>query len=134
MYVARPGGQELINFSADGRSQLLSVDAQRVVRMWDVGRCYTDEDGTGSASRTSGPAFRQRYHPYGVGFKGREGVGKKVPPRDFLPDIGGTSVSGDAYGALRLVMRYDSRAERVSSASAARIGFGQYRYDPRKSS
>lgn len=73
--------QKIVRFGADGRSQLVSVNAQQTVRVWDLG---TGLDST--AMRPKG---------------GSKSVAAKAA-RDFLPDL---DAKGKKHQALPLVAR-----------------------------
>eukprot|EP00752_Nemacystus_decipiens_P008065 g7209.t1 len=72
-----------VHFGADGRSQLVSLDSQRTVKVWDIG-----------GGREANAAL-QEHSARGGGGKGGAaggagGAGAKAAARDFLPELRGT--------------------------------------------
>ncbi|CAM9146055.1 unnamed protein product, partial [Hapterophycus canaliculatus] len=88
-----------VRFGADGRSQLVSLDSQGIVKVWDVGA------GRNAVAAADG------YNARGGG-----GGGVKPAARDFLPDlrgvgggVGGGGIGGIKFQALPLVARWTIR-------------------------
>ncbi|CAM9398116.1 unnamed protein product, partial [Ectocarpus sp. 8 AP-2014] len=82
---------EKVRFGADGRSQLVSLDAQRVVKLWDIG------GGRDAATETAAAAH------------GHQGRGTKAAAREFLPELRGSGGAFSKFQALPLVARWAIR-------------------------
>ncbi|CAM9717142.1 unnamed protein product [Ectocarpus sp. 6 AP-2014] len=82
---------EKVRFGADGRSQLVSLDAQRVVKLWDIG------GGRDAATTTAAAA------------QGHQGHGTKAAAREFLPELRGSSGAFSKFQPLPLVARWAIR-------------------------
>ncbi|CAM9159620.1 unnamed protein product [Ectocarpus sp. 12 AP-2014] len=80
---------EKVHFGADGRSQLVSLDAQRVVKVWDI-------DGRRDAAAAEAA-------------QGHQGRGTKAAAREFLPELRGSGGAFSKFQALPLVARWAIR-------------------------
>ncbi|CAM9506634.1 unnamed protein product, partial [Ectocarpus sp. 12 AP-2014] len=81
---------EKVHFGANGRSQLVSLDARRVVKVWDIG---------GGRDAATAAAAAQ----------GHQGRGTKAAAREFLPELRGSGGAFSKFQALPLVARWAIR-------------------------
>eukprot|EP00903_Cladosiphon_okamuranus_P008521 g8183.t3 len=97
-----------IKFGADGRSQLVSLDSQRTVKVWDIG-----------GGHDAIAALREN-HPRRGGGRGGAAVGagggsSKAAARDFLPELRGSGGGAfTKFQAVPLVPRWTIRGTNLT--------------------